>query len=73
MKLDRRKLLILGQNVRRLRKEMGLSQEALAAAASFDRTYISMIERGVRNPSLLNVCSLANALNVGICELLEGL
>lgn len=53
---------VFGANVRRLRLARGLSQEALAHESGLDRTYISGIERGVRNPSLLNICRVAGAL-----------
>ncbi len=43
-----------GSNVRRRRKAVGLSQEALAEKAELDRTYISGIERGTRNPTILS-------------------
>jgi transcriptional regulator with XRE-family HTH domain len=43
---------IVGRNIRAARKELGWSQEDLAFETDIDRTYISGIERGVRNPSL---------------------
>ena len=64
---------MFGEKVRQLRKDRGLSQETLAAMASFDRTYISLVERGLRNLSLLNICRLAKALEVELSELVEGL
>lgn len=73
MDSDKKKLITVGQNIRRIRTEKGLSQEKFAAVASFDRTYISLVERGLRNPSLLNLLRIAGALNVNICELLRGL
>lgn len=50
-------------NIRSLREQQGLSQEGLAASAGVHRTYVSMLERGVRNISVDNVERLANALN----------
>ncbi|WP_020398965.1 helix-turn-helix domain-containing protein [Kordiimonas gwangyangensis] len=52
----------LARNVRKRRTELGLSQEALADAAGLDRTYISGIERGLRNPTIEVVSKLASAL-----------
>jgi transcriptional regulator with XRE-family HTH domain len=58
-----------GRAVRQLRTERRLSQEALADLANLDRTYVSGIERGERNPSLDNVLKLADALDVELSEL----
>ncbi|MDR6530236.1 transcriptional regulator with XRE-family HTH domain [Caulobacter rhizosphaerae] len=55
---------ILADNVRRLRGELGLSQEAFAAEAGLHRTYIGAIERAERNVSLDNIARLAKALRV---------
>jgi transcriptional regulator with XRE-family HTH domain len=62
---------IVGRNVRRIRVERGLTQERLAFAAELDLTYIGGIERGRRNPSLLAMARIADALSVPIRELLE--
>lgn len=63
-------LKLLGQNLRDWRKARGLSQEELAFAAAIDRTYVSGIERGRRNPSLLMIARLAEALGVTPGDLL---
>jgi transcriptional regulator with XRE-family HTH domain len=60
----------LGMTIRRLRRQQGLSQEALADLAQIDRSYMSSIERGRRNLSLLNVARIAAALRVQLGELL---
>jgi transcriptional regulator with XRE-family HTH domain len=60
--MDLRKLV--GQNVRRLREERHLSQEELSFEAELHRTYISGVERGVRNPTVLVLGQLAKALKV---------
>lgn len=60
---------ILGTNLRRLRKARGLSQERFALEHGFDRTYISGIERGRRNPTVLVVGRLAEALGVELADL----
>lgn len=61
----------LGINLRRLRQEKGVGQEKFALEHGFDRTYISGIERGVRNPTILVVQRLAEALEVPIESLLR--
>jgi transcriptional regulator with XRE-family HTH domain len=53
-----------GQAFREVRGERGLSQERLAGLAGLDRTYVSGIERGERNPSLTNMLRLASTLEV---------
>jgi transcriptional regulator with XRE-family HTH domain len=62
-----------GKRLRERRMARGLSQEAFAQAAGLDRTYISGIERGKRNVSLRNIEVIAQALDVSISELTEGL
>ncbi|MEP0521951.1 MAG: helix-turn-helix transcriptional regulator [Hyphomicrobiales bacterium] len=63
---------ILGTNLREARKAAGLSQEALALEIGIDRTYISGIERGVRNPSLDVIVKLAERVGVEPGRLLVG-
>ena len=58
-----------GRRVRELRKEQGLSQEALALVCDLDRTYIGGIERGERNVSLINIEKITVALGVPVREL----
>lgn len=55
---------IVGENVRRLRLERGLTQEQLAFESKIDLTYVGGIERGRRNPSLLVLVRIAGALAV---------
>ena len=61
----------VAENLRRLRKERGLSQEAMAELAEFHRTYVSQLERCVTNISLDGLERLANALHVDVLDLLE--
>jgi transcriptional regulator with XRE-family HTH domain len=60
----------LGVVIRQLRRQKGLSQEALADLAHIDRSYMSSVERGLRNISVLNVARIATALQVPLCDLL---
>jgi transcriptional regulator with XRE-family HTH domain len=60
-----------GKRLRTLRKERGHSQEELAFRARLDRTYVSGIERGIRNPALKNIARLAKALDVEVIELFK--
>lgn len=60
-----------GAHIRILRQSQNLSQEELAEKANMHRTYIGMIERGERNPALLNLIRLAQALDVPLPELVN--
>lgn len=62
-------LALLGSHLRSLRKNIGLSQEDVADKAGIHVTYLSGIERGFRNPTVLNLRRLANALGVSIRDL----
>ena len=60
-----------GKNVRNQRESKNLSQEKLADLSGLHRTYISSLERGKRNVSLVNIYKLAKALDCEIIELLN--
>ena len=62
----------VGRNVQRLRTEKGWSQEEFADEVGIHRTYVSGVERGVRNPSITMVAKLAAALGVHPADLLKG-
>ncbi len=64
-------LNVLGRNVRKQRVDNALTQEALGERANLDPTYISGIERGMRNPSVLSVIRIAKALRVTTSKLME--
>lgn len=64
-------VLVLGRNVRDLRKLRGMSQEDLAHEAGMKRSYLSDLERGTRNPSVRALGRLASALGVSPPELLN--
>ena len=61
----------LAANMKRLRKERGWSQEALADEAGLDRTYISGIERIVRNPTVTVIERIGAALGCRLGDLLD--
>jgi transcriptional regulator with XRE-family HTH domain len=65
-------LTALGQSIRRWREARALTQEKLAEKAGLDSTYISGIERGLRNPGIKNVARLAKALGLSTSELCKG-
>jgi transcriptional regulator with XRE-family HTH domain len=62
---------LLGKNVRRLRQQKGLTQEELAFEAEIDLTYVGGLERGKRNPSLIVMARIADALSVPLAKLLS--
>ena len=53
---------LVGRNVRAMRRAKGLSQEELAFASDLHRTYVSGVERGIRNPTVLILERIATAL-----------
>ncbi len=74
MNESRKKILrALGQLVKQRRTALGISQEELGLRANLDRTYISGVERGVRNPSVTALVSLASGLGITVSDLLENL
>lgn len=62
---------VIGQNVRRLRRAKGLSQEALAHEAGMSMRYLAGLERGEENPSLNFLVKLADALGVSPRDLFD--
>ncbi len=64
-------LNIFGENVRKHRRILDISQEELAHRADLHRTYIGMIERAEKNITLVNMEKIANALQVKIEDLLK--
>lgn len=63
----------LGNNIRKIREEKGLMQIDLCKKLEVDRAYMSNIENGKKNPTLLTVEKIAKALNVPASELLENI
>ncbi|WP_410514561.1 helix-turn-helix transcriptional regulator [Paenibacillus sp. BR2-3] len=60
---------VFGQVLRTIRRKQKMSQENLAFQSNLDRTYISMLERGIHQPTLNSLLSLASALNMKASEL----
>ncbi len=66
--MDMRKLV--GRNVKRFRLAKGLTQEAFAERSGFSQQYISGLEQGRRNPTIVSIYELSRALDVGYLDLL---
>ncbi|WP_296036054.1 helix-turn-helix transcriptional regulator [uncultured Agrobacterium sp.] len=66
--MDMRKLV--GRNFARLRREKGLTQEDVEARSGFSQQYLSGLERGKRNPSIVTLYEIAQALGVSHVELI---
>lgn len=64
-------LIFIGLKVRIQRNFLGISQEELAERTSLDRTYISLLERGKRNPSLLTLIKVAKGLETSVSTLTQ--
>jgi transcriptional regulator with XRE-family HTH domain len=64
-----RQALAFGRVLRRVRKARGISQEALAYATGLDRTFISLLERGLRQPSLGTLLRIGDALKLPLTTL----
>jgi transcriptional regulator with XRE-family HTH domain len=67
--MDMRKLV--GRNVKRIRQEKDLTQEQLAELSGFSQQYISGLEQGRRNPTIVTLYELATALGVSHMELVS--
>lgn len=67
--MDMRRLV--GRNVRRIRLQRDLTQEELAERSGFTQQYISDLERGRRNPTIVSLYELAQALGVSHVELVK--
>ncbi|PDS75008.1 helix-turn-helix transcriptional regulator [Rhizobium sp. L43] len=65
--MDMRKLV--GRNFARLRREKGLTQEDVEARSGYSQQYLSGLERGKRNPSVITIYEIAQALGVSHVEL----
>lgn len=61
---------LFGKNLAKIRKGNGWSQEALANESGLARSYIGDVERGLRNISLVNICKIADTLQIDVVELM---
>ena len=63
--------VLVGENVRKVRLKRGLTQERFAEKSGFSQQYLSSLERGRRNPTIITLYELAQALGVSHVELIE--
>lgn len=63
----------LGERIKTLRNEMGISQEKFALSIGMDRTYLASVESGRRNISICNIKKIAEGFNVSLSELFKGI
>jgi len=63
----------IGNRIRKLRNQMGLSQEKFAQKIGMDRTYFASVELGKRNISIVNIEKIANGLEISLSELFDGI
>ena len=63
--------ILFGNRLANVRKELGWSQEKLAIESGLARSYLSGVERGIRNIALLNICKLAGTLGVAAKDLMD--
>ena len=63
----------LGNRMRTLRQQIGLSQEKFALKIGMDRSYFASVETGRRNVSIINIKKIADGLGVSLGELFKGL
>ena len=63
----------LGQRIKELRNNKGISQEKFALSIGMDRTYFASVEAGKRNISIVNIEKIASGLEVSLSELFQGL
>ena len=68
-----RSLIELGNNIRKIRNDLELSQEHLAEKADLDRTYVGGIERGERNVTIISILKISRALECELVDIVEGI
>jgi len=70
---EKKALTALGTQIKAVRKAQGLTQEQLAEACEFDPTYVSLLERGLRNPPFLTLYKIAEQLECSMKRFFEGI
>lgn len=65
------RILLLGKKIRKIRKEIGLSQEALAYESGLDRAYVGKIERGEKNITVVKLLQISDALDLPLKDLID--
>jgi len=68
---DQKRLVALGKRIKTIRNAKKLTQEKLAELTEYDPTYLSMLERGKRNPPFLTLCRLTEEMGVPLKALFE--
>ena len=68
---EKKALIALGKQIKAARKAQGLTQEQLAELCEFDPTYVSLLERGLRNPPFLTLYNIARQLECTMKQLFE--
>jgi transcriptional regulator with XRE-family HTH domain len=68
---QQKRLIELGKLIRARRLHIGMTQQQLGAESGYDATYISMLERGRRNPPFLTLCTVSRHLGVPLHKLLK--
>jgi transcriptional regulator with XRE-family HTH domain len=63
----------IGNRIRAIRNQQGISQEKLALKADMDRTYLASVEAGKRNISIVNLEKILNALEISFCDFFQGM
>lgn len=71
--MENQELINLGSRIKYFRSILNISQEKLAFQCELDRTYISLLERGKRNPSLINLLKVSKGLNISLSKLVSSM
>ncbi len=70
---DKDPLKLIGQRVKKIREDLGMSQITLSVKAGFNFNYVGLVERGDTNPSILALLNLSLAMDIDVSELVKDL